>query len=114
MTPPQQWDTYEDWERDPLAYGPRLGGMIPTCFDVEHRIVRSWMDFQHARQQNAFPVRWLWPEDVAKMAKDAATMRAAIDYACDVYFGEGLRWLADWRAGGTYEAAELRAWRESR
>lgn len=34
------------------------------CFDAKGRLCRIGLDFQRARDDKAFPVRWIWPDQI--------------------------------------------------
>jgi hypothetical protein len=39
-----------------------------VCFDAKGRLVECGGDFQRAHDEGAFPVRWLWPDQIAEIA----------------------------------------------
>lgn len=83
----QQFDTFDQWvnkasswlTRYPLnADGSDPSGMTDSeleampykaiCFDALGRVCSCGRHFMRARDENAFPVRWLWPHQIAPMA----------------------------------------------
>lgn len=39
-----------------------------VCFDAKGRLVACGGDFHRATDEDAFPVRWLWPDQIAEIA----------------------------------------------
>jgi hypothetical protein len=39
-----------------------------VCFDTKNRLVSCGGDFQRAEDEGAFPIRWLWPDQIAEIA----------------------------------------------
>lgn len=39
-----------------------------VCFDAKNRLVSNGGDFMRAEKEDAFPVRWLWPDQIAEIA----------------------------------------------
>lgn len=79
----QSFETYEQWvncasrwltdhprymeTREPANQTRVVPGMLPfraVCFDALGRLCRSGADFMRARDEDAFPVRWVWPDQV--------------------------------------------------
>jgi len=79
----QQWDTYEDWLssigftpwRPNASDGDGPPNVEAMALDDRNRPCLNRADFQRARDEGTFPVRWLWPEDVARLAEEAQTLR---------------------------------------
>jgi hypothetical protein len=38
------------------------------CFDAKNRLVENGGDFKRAEDEGAFPIRWLWPDQIAEIA----------------------------------------------
>jgi len=67
----QQFDSFNEWvdtasfrltaHRD---YGPEFQAI---CVDAKARHCRTREDFIRARDENAFPVRWIWPDQIDEL-----------------------------------------------
>lgn len=59
----QQFETFATWVGRASSWltKPRRYGERPVCFDAKGRICQQGSDFMRARDENAFPVRWIWP-----------------------------------------------------
>ena len=75
----QQFENFSQWVNKASSWltrhpdyndGPNAFQAI--CFDAKGRLCRIGADFMRARDENAFPVRWVWPDQVAKLAYLAA------------------------------------------
>lgn len=65
----QQFDSKQEWLRDGRAWLTRRGaGVTAICFDTRGRPVVTCNDFSRATQDGALPVRYLWPNQVARLA----------------------------------------------
>lgn len=65
----QRFDTYAQWvDMAPLWLGRRGPHEKAICLDSRNRLCAIATDFARARDEEVFPVRWLWPEDVATLA----------------------------------------------
>jgi hypothetical protein len=65
----QRFDTYAQWvDKAPSWLGQRGPHEKAICLDSRNRLCAIAPDFARARDEEAFPVRWLWPEDVATLA----------------------------------------------
>ena len=68
----QQFSSFVEWcnkasswlTRHPL-YSP--GGFRAICVDAKGRRVSDGRAFQRAREDDAFPVRWIWPDQAATL-----------------------------------------------
>lgn len=72
----QRFETFNQWVNcasDWLTDHPRYneGADYPEphpfralCFDAKGRLCRNGVDFARARDEDVFPVRWLWPDQV--------------------------------------------------
>lgn len=47
------------------GYGPHFTAI---CFDTKGRQCTCGRDMQRAHDEGAFPVRWIWPDQVAELA----------------------------------------------
>ena len=59
--------------------------VVPICFDAFGRPVLTCNDFTRAEDEDALPVRWLWPNQVAQLgvASNFAAVVAADNPALD-------------------------------
>lgn len=68
----QQFATFEEWVNKAPSWLTRHPCYnIPTfralCFDAKGRICASGEEFHRARDENTFPIRWVWPDQIAEM-----------------------------------------------
>jgi hypothetical protein len=80
----QCFPTFEDWvntaslsltshpdylntETDGFKKGWRGHHFTATCFDQKGRRCKSGSDFMLARDEGAFPVWWVWPDQIAEL-----------------------------------------------
>lgn len=49
-----------------------------SCFDAKGRPCLSGREFMRARDEDAFPVRWLWPHQIAQIASERNEMLKAL------------------------------------
>jgi hypothetical protein len=56
---------YRNTEHDGAVKGWRGHHFTALCFDQKGRRVRQGSDFQHAEDDDAFPVWWVWPDQIA-------------------------------------------------
>lgn len=77
----QCFDNWEQWRGHAhrwLTLHPEYVGQEHTkngwewyravCFDTAGNICKDGGDFQTARDNNLFPVRWLWPDQIVALA----------------------------------------------
>lgn len=57
----QEWTRYHTWLN-------RRGSEVAICFDTRGRPVLTCNDFTRAETDDALPVRWLWPDQIARLA----------------------------------------------
>lgn len=70
----QRFDTYAQWvDMAPSWLGRRGPHEKAICLDSRNRLCAIAADFARARDEEVFPVRWLWPEDVATLARAQAS-----------------------------------------
>lgn len=58
------------------------------CFDSLGRRIRNGGDFQRAEDEGAFPVWWVWPDQIPELVGRIAELRADLFTAgqvCDLY-----------------------------
>jgi len=76
----QQFDTFNQWVSRASSWltchadynntehgetdGWRGHHFTAICFDAKNRICRNGADFKRARDEDAFPVRWIWPDQI--------------------------------------------------
>lgn len=56
---------YHNTEHDGPAKGYRGPHFTALCFDQKGRRVRQGSDFARAEAEDAFPVWWIWPDQIA-------------------------------------------------
>ena len=72
----QQFDTFEEWVNKAKSWLTRRkrwesdNTFRAICFDAKGRYCYSGEQFMRARDERAFPVRWLWPEQIAFIGND--------------------------------------------
>jgi hypothetical protein len=70
----QRFDNFAQWfDEGPSWLGRRGPTGMAVCLDARNRLCVANADFMRARDQKTFPVRWLWPEDVAALAAAQAS-----------------------------------------
>lgn len=62
---PEYRDTEHRKRGDPFGWQGHHFKAI--CFDAKGRLCRSGADFIRARDDGAFPVRWIWPDQVPRV-----------------------------------------------
>ena len=83
----QQFETFNQWvnhasswltchnDYNNTEHGDQAGWrghhFTPICFDTKGRICRIGRDFMRARDEDAFPIRWIWPDQVPDLAQRA-------------------------------------------
>jgi hypothetical protein len=87
----QRFDTFQEWvhhasrwltnhpEYNNTEHGDEKGWRgnhyTAICFDAKGRICRNGADFMRARDEDQFPVRWIWPDQIPALVlnlKEAA------------------------------------------
>ena len=64
----QEFRSFEEWCNKASSWLTRRGPDIHAiCYDRLGRHCTIGRDFMRARDEDAFPVRWLWPDQVASM-----------------------------------------------
>lgn len=65
----QQFDSHAQWVNSAQSWLTRRGEFVKAvCFDTEGRACQNGGDMKRAHDEGAFPVRWLWPDQIAAMA----------------------------------------------
>lgn len=72
----QQFDSFQQWvnkahiwlTNHPDYCDEKHRSFRAICFDAQGRLCRKGKEFMRARDENAFPVHWLWPDQVGPMA----------------------------------------------
>lgn len=67
----QQFDSFEEWVNKASSWLTRHQlydgkNFRAICFDAKGRLCQIGKDFTLARDEGAFPVKWMWPDQVAK------------------------------------------------
>lgn len=71
----QQFEHFATWVNMASSWLTRRGPHVhAVCIDARGRACEMGKDFMRARDEDAFPVRWLWPEDVAALAAGPAQL----------------------------------------
>lgn len=79
----QQFDNFEQWVRHASSWltnhpdynntehgktkGWRGHHFTALCFDTRGRLCRQGSDFQRARDEGTFPIRWVWPDQIPEL-----------------------------------------------
>lgn len=58
---------HEDYHDGLFGRGDYLKDFRAVCFDSKGRICKAGADFHRARDENAFPVHWYWPDQVGEI-----------------------------------------------
>ncbi len=70
----QRFNSFQEWVNKAsswLTRHPRYkpdGRFFAICFDAKGRQCSNGGDFQRANDEDTFPVRWLWPDQVGELA----------------------------------------------
>lgn len=67
---------YRNTEHDGPAKGWRGEHFTALCFDQKGRRVRNGGDFRRADEEGAFPVWWIWPDQIAELIMSKAEGRS--------------------------------------
>lgn len=60
----QQFDSFEQWVNKASSWLTRRGSMQQAvCYDAKGRICTRGEHMRRARDEDAFPIRWVWPDD---------------------------------------------------
>jgi len=69
--PDQKFDNFGQWIENAsvwlTAHPNYRTDFRAICFDAKGRLCRIGGEFERARNENAFPIRWLWPDQVAEL-----------------------------------------------
>lgn len=68
---------YNNTEHNGPAKGWRGPHFTALCFDQKGRRCRNGGDFQRAEDEGAFPVWWVWPDQIAELIMAARHREAA-------------------------------------
>lgn len=64
----QQFDNFDEWLAKGQVWNRRPKTTeTPICFDTKGRICNGVEGFKRARDESAFPVRWLWPSQIPEI-----------------------------------------------
>ena len=62
----QQFDFFQQWVNKASSWLTRRGPNVrAVCFDTSGTLCANSTDFMAARDAKRFPVRWVWPDQVA-------------------------------------------------
>lgn len=66
----QQFDSFTQWVNKASSWLTRHPDYHErdfrvVCFDAKGRLCRIGKDFALARDEEAFPIKWIWPDQVA-------------------------------------------------
>lgn len=82
----QRFDSFGQWVNKGRSWLTRHPDYSPecfraVCFDAKGRHVKDGAGFMLADREGAFPVRWLWPDQIARMAaaNDDTPSEATLD-----------------------------------
>ena len=72
----QRFDSFQEWvnkasswlTRHPDYHDYAHSQFKAVCFDSKGRHVKNGGDFARARDEDAFPVHWLWPDQIGQVA----------------------------------------------
>lgn len=68
----QQFDTFTEWCNKAPSWLTRRGTDVHAiCYDAKGRLCTIGGDFMRARDENAFPVKWIWPDQVVEVVLHA-------------------------------------------
>jgi hypothetical protein len=67
----QSFGTFQEWVNKASSWLTRHPRYHPErfraiCFDTKGRLCSNGGDMQRAKDEDAFPVRWVWPDQVAE------------------------------------------------
>ena len=75
----QQFDTYDQWTASAELWLARKGATERAiCFDAKGRLIYSNYGARVARDDKAFPIRWLWPTQLPEIMSRAEAMATAV------------------------------------
>lgn len=67
----QSFKSEQEWINKGRSWLTRRGPNVKAiCFDAKGRLVTCGGDMMRATKEDAFPVRWIWPDQVAKLAAE--------------------------------------------
>lgn len=65
----QSFSSEQEWVNKGRSWLTRRGdGVKAICYDTNGRHVACGGDFMRAAKDGAYPVRWIWPDQVAGLA----------------------------------------------
>lgn len=80
----QQFETYEQWNSSSEVWLTRKGATERAiCFDAKGRLIYSNYGARVARDDGAFPIRWLWPTQLPEIVFRAEAMASAVSLGRD-------------------------------
>lgn len=92
----QQFDTHQEWvnkastwltrheEYNNTEHGEKKGWrgihFTAICFDAKGRLCTCGADMRRADDEGAFPVRWIWPDQVPELVLRAIASEGEADH----------------------------------
>jgi hypothetical protein len=76
----QKFETFDRWVNKASSWLTRRGpDDHAICYDTKGRLCRNGADFMRARDEGAFPVQWVWLDQVpeAMLAMEALAKASA-------------------------------------
>lgn len=80
----QQFNSFEEWVGKASSWLTRRGKNIHAiCYDTSGRIINDGAGFMRARDEDCFPVKWIWSDQSIFSAKRTADKGILCDWwAC--------------------------------
>jgi hypothetical protein len=64
----QQFDTFDQWVNKASSWLTRhplyCQGVHALCYDTKGRLCTCGGDMMRARDEKAFPIKWIWPDQI--------------------------------------------------
>ncbi len=104
----QKFEFHQQWVNKASSWLTSRGPNVrPICFDTVGNVCSTGTDFRNAKDNDTFPIRWVWPDQVAehfaKMHRQAAA-HAAVPHTVMTAEGKLFDFLAPERGAITVEA----------
>lgn len=90
----QQFDNFQQWVNKASSWLTRHRDYHPenfraTCADSKGRLCRNGGDFMRARDEGAFPISWLWPDQIAFLMVNNDALPTCNGHECIYEDGSG-------------------------
>lgn len=101
----QQFDDFTQWVNKASSWLTRHPDynekcFKAICFDAKGRHCKMGGDFMRARDENTFPVRWLWPDQIGEIVLGRDECVRAIQFALQITNPTYMRdFLSAWNEG---------------